>query len=323
LAFYTEAIEVIWLGAIQSELERLNNDTKASHSGSVNGSGINLDGFQNIQSAFEDSACFATCCYMLQAKAKFVSYAIDCTEPLTDESKQEIQRDFFAGCCRDFAYRVTQYALYRNNVDDGIISFSVEPNDRAIFYSPIDVCSNTYTTAHLSITSNQGDLYKVLKEELPSSIGLSLAQTWDFCDHGTKSTSNSVSEAIVNDFLDHLRDNCLTYCGLPFAIYDKKAEKKFLATRRSQLMDSLEKATIMSDALDFTIMLLYQTLKNLVVSGPLLQGPIVQMLLAERKLSESVIGELRALITTADQESIVDSSMIERLKGLITTKNKK
>ena len=164
----------------------------------------------------------------------------------------------------------------------------------------------------------------MLKEELPPGIGISLAQTWDFCDSGSNgSMSNSASDASVNDFLEHLRDNCLTFCGLPFAIYDKKAEKKFLATRRSQLMDRLETANNLSDALDFTIMSLYQVVKNLVVSGPLLQGSILQMLLTERKLPESAAEEICTLVSTADQDITVDSSVIERLRKLISSKTKK
>lgn len=323
LAFYTDAVEGSWCGAIQTELLRLQNDSKSSRSLCVIGNDNYLNGFQSIENAFEDPSCFASCCYMIQAKAKFVSYAMECTE-VSDDMKQAIQRDFFAGCCRDFAYRVTQFALYRNKVADGIVSFSVDGDDQENFYSPIDICSNSYNIVHFTSTSNRRELHTVLKDELPPGIGISLAQTWDFCDSGSNgSMSNSASDASVNDFLEHLRDNCLTFCGLPFAIYDKKAEKKFLATRRSQLMDRLEKANNLSDALDFTIMSLYQVVKNLVVSGPLLQGSILQMLLTERKLPESAAEEICTLVSTADQDITFDSSVIERLRKLISSKTKK
>ena len=328
LAFYVDTLEASWCGAVQTELNRLYNDAQASISINVADGSAHLYGFQSIESAFEDPACFATGCYMIQAKAKFVSYAIECADRISETMKEEIQQDFFAGCCRDFAYRVTQFTLYRNKVADGIFSFSIEGDDPALFYSPIDICSNAYKNVHVSCASDGRDLQTALKEELPRDVGISLARTWDFCDSGSdrgsvKSPSNSVSGASVNAFVEHLRDDCFTYCGFPFAIYDKKAEKKFLATRRSQLMDRLEKARSISDALDVTVMLLYQTVKNLVVSGPLLQGPILDLLLTERKLSESVIEELRTLVSAEDLGSTIDTKMMQRFEGLVTSKTKK
>ena len=88
-------------------------------------------------------------------------------------------------------------------------------------------------------------------------------------------------------------------------------------------MDRLEKARSISDALDVTVMLLYQTVKNLVVSGPLLQGPILELLLTERKLSESVIEELRTLVSAEDLGSTIDTKMMQRFEGLVTSKTKK
>jgi hypothetical protein len=194
LAFHTDALEASWGCAIQTELQRLRNDSQTSRSLSVTENSSILDKSQSIESAFEDPACFATSCYMIQAKAKFVSHAMECTE-LSESMKLEIQRDYFSGCCRDFAYRVTQYAFYRNKISDERFSNYFVGLDSKSFYSPIDICSNSYGTVRFSSNTSRGELYTMLKDELPRGIGVSLAQTWDLCDAGSNddgAESNSI-----------------------------------------------------------------------------------------------------------------------------------
>ena len=97
-------------------------------------------------------------------------------------------------------------------------------------------------------------------------------------------------------FLEHVEENCLTLCGLPFSKLDKKSEKKFLNARRQRLMSLLDDTTDAETALDFRIALLYQLVKNMVVSsGPNTRTPILSMLSKERKASGSEVEQLIAI----------------------------
>jgi superfamily II DNA/RNA helicase len=75
---------------------------------------------------------------------------------------------------------------------------------------------------------------------------------------------------------------------MPFRILDKKSEKRLLAQRRQSLIDRLQKAKEPRDVLEYTIMLMYQTVKQQVVAGSLLTGPILQALVKERKVPVDV-----------------------------------
>jgi hypothetical protein len=87
-------------------------------------------------------------------------------------------------------------------------------------------------------------------------------------------------------------------------------------------MNALEDATDAEAVLDLTIMLLYQLVKNMVVSGPLLRGPILQMLIKERKVSEATSKELCELAEGLEKGIDFDLAQIERVKGCGLNKQK-
>lgn len=87
---------------------------------------------------------------------------------------------------------------------------------------------------------------------------------------------------------------------------DKKSEKQFLFARRQRLTYLLEATRDPKEILDLTIMILFQQVKQLVVLGSLLRGPILAMLLEERKkISEPVATALRSLAEDLNQGSTV------------------
>jgi hypothetical protein len=106
-------------------------------------------------------------------------------------------------------------------------------------------------------------------------------------------------------------------CGLPFKKLDKKSEKQFLFDRRQRLIQILESINDHNDAagvLDVTIMLLFQQIKQVVVGGSLLRGPILQMLLQERKITPSVATVLRTLATSLQTGDPVNESLVAAVK---------
>jgi DUF1009 family protein len=105
-----------------------------------------------------------------------------------------------------------------------------------------------------------------------------------------------------------------TQCGLPFKKLDKKSEKQFLFDRRQRLTERLQKTTDPGMVADLTIMLLFQQVKQVVVAGSLLRGPILSMLEEERKISEQVATVLRSLVESVEGNKTVDDLLLGAVK---------
>lgn len=106
-----------------------------------------------------------------------------------------------------------------------------------------------------------------------------------------------------------------TICGLPFKKLDKKSEKQYLFTRRKALSEQLEATNDPNEVLELTIMLLFQQVKSLVVSGPLLTGPILTLLQNERKIPENVSKLLQELATAVTGESKTAEALVTAVKA--------
>ena len=106
-----------------------------------------------------------------------------------------------------------------------------------------------------------------------------------------------------------------TICGLPFKKLDKKSEKQYLFTRRKALSEQLEATNDPNEVLELTIMLLFQQVKSLVVSGPLLTGPILTLLQNERKIPENVSKLLQELANAVTGESKTAEALVTAVKA--------
>jgi DUF1009 family protein len=109
--------------------------------------------------------------------------------------------------------------------------------------------------------------------------------------------------------------SCRTQCGLPFKKFDKRSEKQFLFDRRQRLTEMLQKTTDPGMVVDLTIMLLFQQVKQVVVAGTLLRGPILSMLAEERKISERVATVLRSLVDSVKGNKTVDDLLLGAIKN--------
>lgn len=76
----------------------------------------------------------------------------------------------------------------------------------------------------------------------------------------------------------------------------------------------LETANDAGDVLDFTIMLLFQQVKNIVVTGKYLRTDILTLLLLERKIGEDVASTLTELAKTIEEGSEVKAVLIESVR---------
>jgi hypothetical protein len=85
-----------------------------------------------------------------------------------------------------------------------------------------------------------------------------------------------------------------------------------LFARRQTLTQQLQTETDPQTVLELTIMILFQQVKQIVVTGSLLRGPILRMLMDERKISEPVASALKTLndAIVADQAGDDDNAII-------------
>lgn len=250
----------------------------------------------NIPIEFESTDCFAYACYLVQMFDHFVQYAKEAGMDETDISV--LQNELFQGPCADLTWRITQYCLFRNAIDDDA---SLSLGTRADpYYKPADIALRSYNPIHLSY-SEAKDPLTALRQTLPA-----LARLWVLC-----------GERDMDAFRDHVQENCLPLIGLPYKVLDKKSEKKLLSTRRDVLLERVQSEQDPALLLDWTIMLLYQQVKNLVVSGSLLRGPILRLLTKERKITREVAGDLMALGERIEKGEVVESDLLERVRNCV------
>lgn len=275
--------------AIHAELERLSKRTcTAAPTG-------------NIPAEFERTECFAYACYLVQLWDQFIQYAKDGGM----EDSSVLQNECLQGPCAELTWRITQYCLFRNNViDDDGEAFSFGTSTDSCYYKPVDMAVRSFHSMRLNCGTAKDPL-AVLRQRLPGTDGVSLSRLWILC--GKNST--------VDEFRVHVQENCLPLIGLPYKIIDKKSEKKFLSARRDILLQRIQFEQDPAFLLDYTIMLLYQQVKNLVVSGSLLRGPILRLLTKERKITSEVASDLMSLAETLEKREVAESDLLERVRN--------
>lgn len=104
-------------------------------------------------------------------------------------------------------------------------------------------------------------------------------------------------------------------CGMPFKKLDKKSEKQFLFGRRQELTKALEASNEPQAVLELCIMLLFQQVKSVVVSGKHLMGPILDLLAKERKIPEEVSTILLRMADVIRSGAEVDKGLVRAVKA--------
>jgi hypothetical protein len=326
-AFISYEFQSACESAVEAESQRLESE-KASTASRGRKDGASR--VQSTKAAFEDPGCFATACYLIQTLAKFVQYAAD--SGLSETDVDALKQDMLNGPCADFTSRITQFCLFKHEVEDNMFSFQaykIEEDGSGLpyFCSLVDYATRQFHPTFVSCDpdeeSKPRDPLPTLREVLPTSVGVSLARQWVLCGGdcyagGIKLADDGKSiftrPGDFDAFLAHVEENCLVMCGLPFKKLDKKSEKSFLFDRRRRLVQLLQETTVPQKVLELTIMILFQLSKNLVVTGSLLRGPILQLLSQERKISEDVADSLRELAESIERRDDVDEALVERVK---------
>ena len=267
---------------------------------------------------FEDPTCFTAACIRIQMLIKFFEYA----SKHSMESMDQLQDEILMGCCADFTRRIHLFCFSkRDDLPPFEFSFqdvsNVNNSHLPLYRSSIDIAApRMEPKLELSCTADpdsgqERDAMTVIKELLPGIVGQSLSYQYGLC----LGTNNNNKGGTLGEFLAHVEEHTMTICGLPFKKLDKKSEKSYLATRRQVLRLRLEQASDPLHVLEYTIMILYQQVKHLCVAGTLLNGPILALLVQERKVPKAVADCLTMLATQlTDGNQTPDALLVESVR---------
>jgi len=320
-ALYTSNFKEKCSNANQAELDKI---MKAKKGSSVGFRKQGATQIRSIESSFEDKSCFAAACYLVQMLAK-VPQSLSNDYADKDGIASILERDFLNGCGSNFAKRITQYCLFKHEVEDEIFHFDAttsnvqsDSDESDLFYMPVDIARRSFRKTYLSCAPTDDkqiqDPLAMLRDVLPGNVGVSLARMWiltggENYDGGTKQTGNGtelIRSGNVAAFLAHVEESCLSMCGIPFKLLDKKSEKSLMFARRKEITGLLEEASNPMDVLELTVMLLSQKIKGLLVCGNTLTGPIFSALVADKKIPEALTNKLLEAVSTLQQGDITE-----------------
>lgn len=303
---------------VQEELESL----RAEHSVSKQRRLLSQDAEFIV--AFEDPRCFASACYMIQMATAFVEYfetTVAKDNPADQESLEAIRQDILQTLCADFARRLTIYCLMTHHGDsDSLIEFTSDENiELAPYCSPIPLASRAFPSIHLVFPQEKkcdepSGRLDALRPVLEPTVYKSLSRLLMLA--GENCSGNRFCNGDLQGFLSHLKEECITICGMPFKVLDKKSKKQLLNDRRQLLIKMLQNETEAKAVLEFAVMHLFQHVKNLVVFGKHLHGPVLQALLREKKVTEKQAAALLSLAEAVENGDHIDPLTIERVKSL-------
>jgi len=320
-ALYTSKFKENCSDANQAELDKV---MKAKKGSSVGFRKQGATKVRSIESSFEDKSCFATACYLVQMLAKLPK-SLSNNNVDNDGIVSILERDFLNGCGTNFAKRITEYCLFKHEVEDEIFRFDAttsnvqsDSDESDLFYMPVDTSRRSFQNTYLSCTPSDDqqiqDPLAVLRDVLPGNVGVSLARMWiltggENYDGGTKQTETGtelIRPGNFGAFLAHVKESCLSMCGIPFKLIDKKSEKILMFARRKELTGLLEEASNPKDILELTVILFSQKVKGMLVCGNTLSGPISSVLVTDKKVPEALTNKLFEAISAIHRGYIPD-----------------
>lgn len=331
-AFYTPAFRKKCEHAVGAELKRLQSEktSKATLSRKDAASKV-----RSVEAAFEKA--FVTLCHVIQAQAKFITFASG-SEFFDEESMETLAGEFLLGPCADLTSRITQQMLFKDEQDTLFTFLNIEDCQSKKekhqiglpdFCVDVDIAARSHPRPFLSCPPPRDPL-SVLRESFSGNSGVALSRQWILCggesyQGGTIKVADEEDETEeilhirpgnVDGFMSHIEENALALCGLPFKKLDKKSEKNLFFSRKQQLTALLLMATDPTIILDYTIMILFQQVRQLVVLGSLLRGPILSALCNERKIPESVGTALKTLQRAIESngDAASDESFLSMIK---------
>lgn len=260
--------------AVRAEVASLES---ARHGVSVSDRTVGAAKQMDIQDEFENS--FKDLCHILQILAKTIE-SFKSKDLCSSVEINSMKRELLSGTGSCLCRLITEYCLYRNNVEGGLTFASSHQ-------IPAYVSALDFPSFSLHCNSAEGGKQKNplqhLRESLQGSSGLNLVRMWNIC------SDDNDGDDCLEQFISHLEESCLTLVGIPFAVLDKKAEKKLLASRRQDLIDRLEKSSQHDDEiLSICVILIYQQTKNMMITGKTMTSLVMNLFAQEKKIPTRV-----------------------------------
>ena len=308
--------------AVRAEVASLNS---TRHGVSVSDRAVGAAKQMDVQIQFEVS--FMDLCYLLQILAKTIEN-FSTRGLFTSAEISSMKRELLSGTGWCLARLLTEYCLYRNNVEGArALTFTQQDHNSTHYIgTPAYVSALDFPSFSLQYNPAEGSGGKQknplqhLRESLPGSSGLNLVRMWNICsdcnddDDGTKD-----ADELLDQFISHLEDSCLTLVGIPFSVLDKKAEKKLLTSRRQGLIDRLEKSSQQDEILRTCVILIYQQTKSLMISGKTMTALVMNLFEQEKKIPTRVTEVLLDL----KRDNCVSPELLHLVKQFGTAKNSK
>jgi hypothetical protein len=245
---YTDAFTTSCKKALQVELKRIESARMSKASVSRKDAAAKV---RNVEGAFEEA--FVNMCYLLQAHVKFLKYveSSECPGDGGVDSKADLIENLTShllrGCCADFTSRLTQYCLFKNEVDPGIFQFLRNPSHSDTtaaladtidspqniegllsYCAPVDLAARQYPSVFLHVVASADPTADVsgkvneplplLREVLPGSIGVSLARQWIACGGSCYQGGSKIDDdggthftrpGDIDKFMELVEENCL------------------------------------------------------------------------------------------------------------------
>lgn len=306
--------------AVKAEVSSLDSTRHGVSVSERSGAAKQMD----VQEAFEMS--FKDLCHLLQILAKTIEN-FRAKGVFTSAEITSMKRELLSGAGSCLARLLTEYCLYKNNaIGARALTFSDQDYKNSSFIGtpPVDLSALDFPSFSLEYNPITGDgkqknSFQHLREMLPGSSGLSLVRMWKMICGDDDDDAKDADE-LLDQFISHLEETCLTLVGVPFSILDKKAEKKMMTVRRQGLIDRLEQSSQQDLILSTCVILIYQQTKSLMISGKTMISLVLNLFEQEKKILPTRVTEV---LLELKHEIDVSPEILVLAKQFGTAKNTK
>ena len=325
-ALFSDELQRVCARSVKAEVDRLNS-TRFGVSVSARFEGAAK--MQHIGEAFESS--FRVLSHLLQLYGK----SLDALGSRAQQGEMDtstsamviiMKRELLLGCGSCLARLVTEYYLFRNaeahclyfESHQGAESTSMVDN----YFQAVSVEALNFPFFVLKCRSENVCPLKYLRSAFPGGAGSNLAQMWSLCseDGQGDSSGNHTAGKKLESFVNHLVGNCLSLVGTPFAILNKKTERKITDARREGILDRLERSQDREEVAMCVIVLICYQVKSLSIAGNETIDSMLQLFEHDTKIPNQVTETIQGLKSTDACETV---NLIARVKMFGLAKNSK
>ena len=332
LGLYSDNLQCMCIRSVKAEVDRLNN---IRHGVSVSSRVEGAATIQNVGESFETS--FRLLCQMLQLFNKSLDTLCSRNQHINDTVDvnnlvNEMKVELLKGCGGCLTRLVTEYCFFKNEIEDNDLYFDRlqekgdDDGSDSRYLQNVNMATLEFPLFLLRCRPDQNgkpqNPIDYLRSIFPGSAGSNLSQMWSLCtyDGESKKDDHQHAEKKLELFINHLESTCLTLCGIPFTVLDKKSEKKMLAERRESILDRIEQSLVEEEVVLCSTVLVYQNVKSISISGRQTIISVLKVLEHDKKIPREVTKALKDLLANAGGG---DPDLLMQAKGFAGAKNSK